>query len=114
MYERIRHLARRPLTFIALVAVSAAGLASAYMIETHMASPPYTIGSSHPEILTWDNNYSVTSDNGQPNPTVLSMVVRNSGTVSVTIATLTIQDLTAGISSPSFALDGPTIPALDV
>src|SRR2546423_15009021 len=113
MYARI-WLTRRRLTMIALVAISAAGLVSAYAIETNMLLPPYTIGSSHPEILVWDNSYSITSDSGQPNPTILSMVVTNAGTVSVTIATLTIQDLTAGSSSPAFSLNGQPIPAPNV
>ncbi len=85
-----------------------------FVIETGIVFPPNTIGSSHPEILVWDNSYSITSDSGQPNPTILSMVVTNAGTVSVTIATLTIQDLTAGSSSPAFSLNGPTIPAPNV
>jgi len=110
MYARIR-LTRHRLTMIALVAISAAGLVSVYAIETNMLLPPYTIGSGHPEILTWDNGYSISSDSGQPNPTVLTMVVTNSGTVSVTIAALTIQDVTTQSSSPTLSLSGPTIPA---
>jgi hypothetical protein len=114
MYARIQHLAKRRLTLIALVAISAGALVSAYAIETHMGFPPYAIVRSQPELLSWDNGYSITSDSGQPNPTILSIVVRNSGTVSVTIATLTIQDLTAGSSSATFPLNGPTIPAPNV
>lgn len=112
MYRAIEYLTKRPLIVIALAAaVSTVGIVG-YAVASRTGSPPITIGSSHPEVLTLDS-YSITYDNGQPNPTVLSMVVRNSGTISVTMSTLTVQDLTTGASSPTFSLNSQTIPAPD-
>ena len=83
------------------------------MIETGIVFPPNTISRSQNEALTMDS-FSIAPDSGQPNPTVLTMVIRNVGTVTVTIVTLTIQDQTDQSSSPAFSLNGPTIPAPNV
>jgi hypothetical protein len=97
---------------VALVVISTASVfvAGYFVIETGIVFPPNAISRSHPEVLTMDS-FSIASDSGQPNPTVLTMVIRNVGAVTVTIVTLTIQDQTDQSSSPAFSLNGPTIPA---
>ena len=84
-----------------------------FVIETGIVFPTNTISRSQNEALTMDS-FSIASDSGQPNPTVLTMVIRNVGTMTVTIVTLTIQDQTDQSSSSAFSLNGPTIPAPNV
>ena len=79
-------------------------------IHTGCSCGDNTISRSQNEALTMDS-FSIASDSGQPTPTVLTMVIRNVGTVTVTLVTLTIQDQTDQSSSPAFSLNGPTIPA---
>jgi hypothetical protein len=96
-----------------VISTTSVFVAGYFVIETGKMFPPNTIGSSHPEVLTMDS-FSIASYSGQPNPTVLNMIIRNVGTVTITIVTLTIQDQTDQSSSPAFSLNGPTIPAPNV
>lgn len=115
MYGILEGLAKRRSSLILLTVGLAAivSLGGYYAIANQSWFTPNTIGTSHPEVLTMDN-YSITNDAGQSNPTIIRASIRNSGTVSVTMSTLSIQDLTGGYSSPTFSLNGQTIPAPDI
>ena len=53
--------------------------------------------------------YSLGYDNGQPNPTVLTLTLANMATTSETLASITLKDTTSNSSSFTFPMTGPTI-----
>jgi hypothetical protein len=109
MTQAVHTFVRRRAVCVALISISIIA-ASYFILVTSAMLPPYTIGSSHPEVLTMES-FTISYDSGQANPTILSMVLRNGGTQQVTIATVTIQDTTTGSSSPSLPMNGQTVPA---
>ena len=88
---------------IAIVAVAT--------IATYVyAMPLLTSGllKTPPELLTLDH-YTITSDPGQQNPTVLTLWLRNDGASITTLSALSVHDENPSTSPVTFQLNGMTI-----
>src|SRR5260370_6566680 len=95
--------------FVGVVALVAVGA----VVGVLFAAPllPGLTGSSlktSPELLNLDH-YTISSDSGQQNPTVLTLWLRNDGASSTTLSTLSVKDTNPSASPVSFQLSGVTI-----
>ena len=108
MWSIRKRLSRRPFQLAAIALVAAA------TITTYLfASPLYTniIGNllkTSPELLNL-GHYTISSDSGQQNPTVLTLWLRNDGGSATTLSTLSVKDTNPNTSPVSFQLNGMTI-----
>jgi hypothetical protein len=92
---------------MALVAVCA--VAALLFVASWLPTSP--IGGSlrtSPELLTLDH-YTISSDSGQQNPTVLTLWLRNDGASSTTLSSLSVKDTNPNTTPVSFRLNGVTI-----
>ena len=95
--------------FPLLVAAAAAASLLAYAFAAGMLYGPIASpGTTPPELLNLEN-YTVGYDANQPNPTVLTMTLRNSGTSTANLSTLTIKDLTSNGNPVTFQLGSQAV-----
>jgi hypothetical protein len=73
---------------------------STFGLGTSIAYPPETLAQQ---------GYTIGSDQGQTNATVLNVTLINLSAAPATLASLTIQDTSSGSSAFTFQMNGPTI-----
>jgi len=84
---------------------------AAVTIATYMFAMPLLTNSplkTSPELLNLDH-YTITSDSGQQNPTVLTMWLRNDGASVTTLSSLSVHDQNPNSSPVTFQMNGMTI-----
>jgi hypothetical protein len=94
---------------VGVIALVAVGAVAAILFAT--AWPVSPIGGSlktSPENLNLDY-YTISSDSGQQNPTVLTLWLINNGAYSTTPSSLSVKDTNPSTSPVSFQLNGVTI-----
>ena len=93
-----------------LVPIVIAILAATTIATYVFAMPLLTSGplKTSPELITLDH-YTIATDSGQQNPTVLTLWLRNDGASTTTLSTISVHDENPSTSPVTFQLSGTTI-----
>ncbi len=86
-------------------------IVAAATITTYLFAMPLTTNShmnTSPELLNLDH-YTITSDSGQQNPTVLTMWFTNDGAAITTLSSLSVYNQNPNPTPVTFQMNGMTI-----
>ncbi len=86
-------------------------MVAAVTIATYLFGMPFPTNihmNTSPESLNLDR-YTITTDSGQQNPTVLTLWLRNDGAYVTTLSSLSVHDQNPNSSPVTFQMNGMTI-----
>jgi hypothetical protein len=107
MFKVLNFLSKR-LRLSVVIGVLAAATVIGYLFAAPLLVSSSIYLKTAPELLNLDN-YTVTSDSGQQNPTVLTVWLRNDGALSTTLSTLSVKGENPNSNPVSFQMNGLTI-----